>query len=83
MMYGWDGGMFWMTLMPLVWIVLIGLIVWAAVTLTRGGSRRYHDQGRGETPEEILDRRFASGELDADDYQKARATLAEQRRGSR
>jgi putative membrane protein len=74
LMYGGWGGWGWMTLMPLVWIALIGVIVWAAVRLTqrppeRAGPRR-------ESPREILDRRFAAGEIDADTYTRARDTLA-------
>jgi putative membrane protein len=34
MMYGGWGGWGWMTLMPLLWIALIGVIVWAVVRLT-------------------------------------------------
>jgi putative membrane protein len=83
MMY-WDGGGWaWMAFMPLLWIILIGLAVWAVVHLTR----RPADQGKGleqgwgqrETPEEILDRRFASGEIDADAYTEARQRLAAHR----
>jgi putative membrane protein len=35
---------------------------------------------RRETAEEILDRRFAAGEIDADTYRAQRAVLAEARR---
>ncbi|MGX1851535.1 SHOCT domain-containing protein [Streptomyces sp. NPDC055299] len=78
----WDGGggWGWLVFMPLVWIVLIGLVVWAVVRLTRHpsdrtGSRDGNEPPR-ETPEEILDRRFASGEIDADTYTQARERLA-------
>ena len=84
----WDGGWAWMmTLMPLVWITLVGLTVWAVVSLTQGAGgrepRRYRRQLRRETPEEILDRRFASGEIDADAYAAAREQLAAHGPGSR
>ncbi|MFE3324966.1 SHOCT domain-containing protein [Streptomyces sp. NPDC059176] len=82
MMY-WDGGWAWMAFMPLLWIVLIGFVVWAVVRFT------HHPTGHGngpeqrwpqkETPEEILDRRFASGEIDADAYTEARQRLAAHR----
>jgi len=76
----WDGGWAWMAFMPLVWIVLIGLVVWAVVRLTQGPAGRgtYRDDGGAyrETPEETLDRRFASGEIDADAYADARERLA-------
>jgi len=77
----WDGGGWaWMALIPLAWIVLIGLVVCAVVHLTRHPAARDASQGPGqpehETPEEILDRRFASGEIDAEAYIKARERLA-------
>lgn len=89
----WDGGggWVWMAFMPLLWIVLIGLAVWAVVRLTRDrtGSRHANERPREtdanepprETPEEILDRRFASGEMDADAYTQARERLAVHRPG--
>ncbi|WIY01027.1 hypothetical protein QRX60_44490 [Amycolatopsis mongoliensis] len=80
MMYWNGGGWAWMALMPVLWIVLIGLVVWAVVRLTQQRPGGGHEQGRGrppqETPEQILDRRFASGEIDIDAYTQAREHLA-------
>jgi putative membrane protein len=77
MMYGYGPGWAWMMLMPLVWIALIGLVVWAVVRLAqRPGDSGYTQQPRRETPQEILDRRFALGEIDVDTYTEARAHLA-------
>jgi putative membrane protein len=81
MMYGGFGP--WMLLMPLLWLVLLGLIVWAVYNLGWHRSGRYSSQDRRETPDEILDRRLAQGEIDIDAYQKARAALAERHRGPR
>ncbi|WP_432072757.1 SHOCT domain-containing protein [Streptomyces wuyuanensis] len=75
-----------MTFMPLLWIVLIGLVVWAVIRLTQqsSGRRDAADPRKTarETPEEILDRRFASGEIDPDSYAEARKRLAVHRPGS-
>ncbi|GGR74214.1 hypothetical protein GCM10010169_17590 [Micromonospora fulviviridis] len=74
MMYGYGSGWIWMILMPVVWVALIAVIVWAvARAIQRPG-----DNGRQvrETPQEILDRRFALGEIDAVEYRRARAHLA-------
>jgi putative membrane protein len=76
MMYGNGFGWGWMMLMPLLWIVLIGVIVWAAVMVARRPADRPAEQPRRETPQEILDRRFASGEIDAEAYSRARDQLA-------
>jgi putative membrane protein len=68
--------------MVLFWIALITLVVWLVVkTLPGGGDRgrgaRPEDMGTGtERPEQILDRRYAAGELDQETYQMMRATLA-------
>ncbi|MGW1809730.1 SHOCT domain-containing protein [Streptomyces sp. NPDC002078] len=86
MMY-WDGGWAWMALMPLLWIALIAVAVWAGIRFaqhptTRGEGTHGAPQPR-ETPEEILDRRFATGEIDADTYTEARQRLAAHKPGPR
>jgi putative membrane protein len=82
-MYWNGGGWAWMAFMPLLWIVLIGLVVWAAVRLTQhpSGHDEGHDRRRPprESPEEILERRYASGEIDTETYTEARKHLAAQR----
>ena len=74
----WDGGWAWMAFMPLVWIAVVGLAAWAVVRLAQRPAAPDHRQGKPdrESPEEILDRRFASGEIDADTYTKALESLA-------
>lgn len=88
MMYGNGWGWGAMMLMPLLWIlflgVFLGVVIWAAVRLAQPGDyrpdpRRW-DRPERETPQEILDRRFASGEIDAEAYVRARDTLAGRRR---
>lgn len=76
MMYGYGPGMGWMILMTIVWIVLIGAVIWAALrvaqTVERGGRGR-------DTAEDILARRFAMGEIDAAAYDEARERLGRAR----
>lgn len=86
MMY-WNGGWAWMAFMPLLWIALIAVAVWAGIRFAHhptargdGGNRAPE---RRETPEEILDRRFATGEIDADAYTEARQRLAAHKSGPR
>jgi putative membrane protein len=76
MMYGDGFGWGWMMLMPLFWIVPLGVIVWAVIKLAQRPADRTTDQPRRETPQEILDRRLASGEIDGDAYRQARELLA-------
>lgn len=77
MMYGNWFGWGWMMLMPLIWIVLLGVIVWAVIRLAQRPTDRTADQQRRDTPQEILDRRLAAGEIDADAYRQARELLAD------
>lgn len=74
--WGWGG----MIGMVLLWVVLIALIVWAVTRLlpTRRLDGGYQQASR-ETPEEILDRRFARGEVELETYQAQRATLKSSR----
>jgi putative membrane protein len=68
MMNGWNGGMTWEAclFMGLFWVLLIGVIVFAAAQLFPG-----HRETRPHTDEEpraILDGRLASGEIDVETY---------------
>ncbi|MFK4084881.1 SHOCT domain-containing protein [Kribbella sp. NPDC020789] len=75
--WGWGwGGM--MIVMPLVWIALTAVIVLGVLKVTQRPDRSQSDQARRETAQEILDRRFASGEIDADAYAQTKARLAGQ-----
>ena len=75
--YGWGWGPGWMMLMPLVWIGVFGLVLWALLQLVQ----RLGDPGPGVAPrresaQEILDRRYASGEIDQEAYLDARTRLS-------
>jgi len=67
--------------MAVFWIGVIGLVVWLIVRAFPA-SRRDDAVGgghpgvaQGETPERLLDRRFASGEIDVAAYESTRAIL--------
>lgn len=64
-------------LMSVVWVALIALVVWAVASLFSGGSAR--NEGTAERPEEILDRRLATGEIDPATYDSLRSKLRETR----
>ena len=71
--WGWSAaGSWWMIAMMLGWAAIIGLAVWGITRLTgsASGTPVNFDSARA-----ILDRRFASGELDADQYADARKVL--------
>ena len=76
-MGGWDNGMGagGLVLMIVAWVALIALIVWAISRLfpTRsGGDSR---EKTTETPDEILDRRLARGEIDTDEDARLRDAM--------
>ena len=75
-MMGWYDGSWWgfgMVFMVLFWGVVIGAIVWGVARLTH----RPQDTPPpyAESPRQILDRRFASGELTEEQYASARRAL--------
>jgi putative membrane protein len=69
------GGWIFMALGNIViWGLIIAFIVWLARDL-RTRPHRHHITS-GATASEILDRRLASGEINPDEYQELRTTLA-------
>lgn len=57
----------------LAWLAILGAVVWLGVWAMRSGL------GAGpppqESPEEILERRYAGGEIDASEYERRLAEL--------
>lgn len=79
--YGWmhgGGGWLEMGLQGLLWILvfvaLVGIIAWAV--RARSEPRPYKAGGEGRTNAmEILDERYARGEIDREDYMARKAHL--------
>ena len=61
MMWGWVPWWHWL-LMAGVWIVGIAVIVWAVTALFPNRPRR--------DPQQVLDERFARGDIDVDEYRQ-------------
>ncbi len=76
MMDGWSNGMGagWV-FMVLAWVALIVLVVWAIGQLFPARSAGDSQERAPETPQEILDRRLARGEIDTDEYARLRDAL--------
>jgi putative membrane protein len=70
-----DGGGGWWIVMMLGMVLFWGAIILGVVWLARGGFDGWRG-GRRETPAEILDRRFAEGEISAEDYRERRQVIA-------
>jgi putative membrane protein len=86
--YGLNGAAPFMWIgMGLFWIVLIGLVVFLVARLLPGsGSTGQPPAGSGpqagEAAEQILDRMFATGEIDEQTYRARRGALSEMRKQS-
>jgi putative membrane protein len=74
-MHGDFGGGWWIVMM-LGMVVFWGLIIVGVVWIVREivGSRTRHEAT--ETPIALLERRFAAGEISADEYRERKAVLA-------
>lgn len=75
MMYGTYGGMVWMVLCALFGFILLSgivlLIVWAIKSAFRGG----HKEAK-EAPIDILKRRYASGEITREEYERMKRDIS-------
>ena len=83
MMWGWQGWSWWGWLaMSLGMVAFWGLIIWGIVALFRGWGGTSTRPERHD-PEQILAERFASGEIDEDEYQRRLETLRATHHGAR
>ena len=74
-----DWGWGWMSLMMAMMLLFWGAVIVGIVWLIRGAAPPPWAHGRDvnkETPVEILDRRFAEGEISEEDYRARREVLA-------
>ncbi|MCB0911733.1 MAG: hypothetical protein KDB60_08980 [Propionibacteriaceae bacterium] len=77
---GWGGMPFGgMIGMVVLWVVLIAGIVWAVSRLLPGRRVTPGSRPAQDSPEDILDRRFARGEIDLETYQAQREALSRMR----
>lgn len=77
MMDGWYDGMNggWWIPMMVFWVVLIAAIVWAGVRLFARPGQAGHSAAADEQTRQILERRLANGEIDAETYDALREKL--------
>lgn len=61
---GFGGGFMW-----LIWILLILVVAWAVAGFRPGNEQRQH------TPRQLLDERYARGEIDDEEYKKRRVAM--------
>ncbi|MFH1647513.1 MAG: SHOCT domain-containing protein [Chloroflexota bacterium] len=73
---GMMGGISTMFIMPVLWIVVIGLIVWAVVAAVRRPGESDSTVRSADSALEILKRRYARGEINREEYEAKKKDLA-------
>lgn len=78
-MWGYDhgGGMMGIGML-LFWLIPIALLAWLFAKAASGRSAKDESQ---QSPREILDARYANGEIGRDEYQERRADLEGHKNG--
>lgn len=73
--YGYDmmGG--WGIFMMIILVILIVIIVYAVMKLVQGGSNNATSQNSRDEALEILNQRYAKGELSDEEYQQKKKIL--------
>jgi len=76
-----NNGTFWigMTIMMVFGVLIIGVIVWAVVYATRSAGGTPSNTGvksSGPTAREVLDNRYARGEIETADYEERKSKLS-------
>lgn len=70
-MWGWGGMWFgW-----IFWLVLIGLIIWGVKTLAGQNRSQNSDRPPQESAMDILKKRFARGEINAEEFEEKKRRL--------
>ncbi len=73
---GMMGGFGGMWLMPIFWILIIGLIIWAIVVLVGGSTgSRGPDSSKADSALEVLKSRYARGEIGKEEYDEKKKDL--------
>ena len=72
---GMMGGFGTMFLMPVLWIVVLGLIIWAVVAAVRPGESSRSDSATSSSALDILKKRYARGEINKEEYEGKKKDL--------
>jgi putative membrane protein len=71
-----DVGWGWWLLMSVGMVGFWALVIYGVVWLTRNTSSRALDEQPRESPDELLTRRLASGEIGVEEYERLRQAMA-------
>jgi putative membrane protein len=64
----WNGYGFGFGLMWVFWLAVVVVVVWAVVRFLGGSSRG--TTGAAESPEDVLKKRYARGEISKEEYEQ-------------
>ena len=70
-----DGPGWWIVFWPLMWVLVIGGLIYLFRVRGWGRGPGFYARERHESGVEVLERRFAEGEIDAGQYRERRAVL--------
>ncbi len=75
-MMNWNGGGTGWLVMALVMVVFWGAVIWGIVYLVRGRPEPRHRAQSGDKPAiDVLEERFARGEIDNEEFRERRDAL--------
>lgn len=72
---GMMGGFGTMGLMAIIWIGILGLIIWAVVAAVRRSGESSNPNQPADSALEILKRRYARGEINKEEYEEKKKDL--------
>lgn len=75
MMYGYGFSMIGGVAMMILWVVVLGAIVWGVVYFVQKAGQAGQPVAYGETPLDALKRRYAAGEISREQFEEMRHTL--------
>jgi putative membrane protein len=65
-----------MWLIPVFWVVFLGLIIWAIVTSVRSSNEsKGSDSSKADSALEMLKKRYARGEISKEEYEEKKKDL--------
>jgi putative membrane protein len=73
---GMMGGFGFMWLMPVFWVIILGLIIWAIVAAVgRPGESSSQGSSKTDSALEILKQRYARGEINKEEYEQKKKDI--------
>jgi putative membrane protein len=75
MMGGMMNGFGGMGLMAIVWIVFIGVIIWAIVAAVQNSTESKSPGSAADSALDVLKKRYARGEIDKDEFNEKKKDL--------